>query len=639
MAVAAILPFLPSLSGEFVFDDRYQILDNDQLRDLRNLPRFFTADVWAAVGLPWSPYYRPLMYTTFALEFAVGGPNPFVFRATNLALHVVASGLVLLLLRRTGASLAAAGLAGLLFAVHPMHAEVVAWPSARPELLVTVFALAAAFVHAGGDAREGPGLRRFLAVGLLVLLALFSKETGVLAPVLIGLVTMLRAPEPRAWGRIRAGVSAALPFVALFVVFMGVRGLVIRAGSLPRLVGDDPAGRLPRTAGDALLRVAAIAGDYLGAMLVPWSPSSFRVPKLEAVRAGLAWLPLGIAALVAAPFRAAAAWLAFAFLSVTLQAVGVADAGYLSQRYAYLPSVGVCAALGLALSTLGFERGPTWRRGVAAALAAFIVAAWAGLLVPRSLEWTTERGLWEAAYARTPDSPAVLANHAYQLVEAGRAEEAAALFEQLEIVDPGGWAAPYGMGNVRVAQGRAREAIPFYEDAIRRSPKIPHLRRTLGFLYEDLGEPENAKRVLTEALEIFPESALGLGALSVLEANTGDPAKALAATEEALAQRPDVGELRVNRIVLLVRLGRVDEAIAASEALTRDPALAREGHRSLGILYDTHRPDPLRALRHYEEALRLAPERADAAELRARIAVLRRKTGDGLRAPAAPPPG
>ena len=192
---------------------------------------------------------------------------------------------------------------------------------------------------------------------------------------------------------------------------------------------------------------------------------------------------------------------------------------------------------------------------------------------------------------------------------------------------------------MRVALGRPREAVAFYEEAIRRSPKIPHLRRSLGFLYEDLGEPENAKRVLSEALEIFPESALGLGALSVLEANTGDPAKALAATEEALAQRPDVAQLRVNRIVLLARLGRVDEAVAASEELTRDPALASEGHRSLGILYDGLRPDPARALEHYEEALRLAPDRPDAAELRARIGTLRRRTGGGLVAPTAPPPG
>jgi 4-hydroxybenzoate polyprenyltransferase len=148
LAVVALLAFgvfAASFGGEFVYDDVYQIRENDALRDLRNVPRFFTEDVWAAVGLPFSSYYRPLMYTTFAVELAVAGADPWIFRVTNALLHAGVSVALLLLLRRTGETERAAFAAGALFAVHPMHAEVVAWPSARPELLVTLFSVLAAY--------------------------------------------------------------------------------------------------------------------------------------------------------------------------------------------------------------------------------------------------------------------------------------------------------------------------------------------------------------------------------------------------------------------------------------------------------------------------------------------------------------
>lgn len=639
-ALAAALPFVPTLDGEFIYDDRFQIVENDQLRDLGNLPRFFTEDVWAAVGLPYSSYYRPLMYTTFAFEFAIAGPDPWIYRVTNLLLHVGATLLVLVLLVRTGESLPAATLGAVLFGLHPMHAEVVAWPSARPELLVTFFALAAAVVHARSPVGAGPGFGRFLAVGGLVMLALFSKETGVLAPVLIGLATLLRADASTAIGRIRQGVSAALPFLALIAVFMGVRALSIQVESLPPIVGQDTAGRLIATWPEAIARLVAINGHYLQNLLLPLDASSFRVPSWDHVKGGLLFAPLGLLAIAAAPWSRSAAWLAFACLAVALQSLGIPSAGYLSQRYAYLPSVGSCAAVASALAWAVRGGAPASRRFVMAACAVALAALYATLLVPRAEEWSRESLLWEVSYERDPDSPAALANYGYMLVDRGEAERALALFERLESVEPGGWAAPYGRGNALAALGRKRESIPHYEEAIRRSPKIPQLRQSLGFVYEDLGEFEEAKRVFQEALELFPDSSVGLGVLGVLSAKSGSPEKALADIEAALALRPDQAALRINRVVLLAQIGRVDDAIAASEELVRDPLLATEGERSLGILYDRYRPDPARAIAHYEQSLRLAPHRRDATQLKRRIAALKREAaarggGDAT----TPPPG
>jgi tetratricopeptide (TPR) repeat protein len=625
IAVLAIAPYAPSLGGGFVFDDQLQIVENDQIRSLRNLPTFFGADVWAAIGVPYSSYYRPLMYTSFAIETAIAGPVPWIFRVTNVLLHAGVCLALFALMRRAGGSLAAAAIGAALFAVHPMHAEVVAWPSARPDLLMALFSIGAALVYLGSPVERGPALGRFLAVGALVMLALLAKESGVAAPVLLGAVVLMRSARPAPLGRIGNGLSAALPYVALVAVFLGIRGLAIRVPGTPPLVGDDPL-RFPFAAWpEAALHVLAIAGRYLGGMLVPIEASFFRVPSWEHVAWGLALVPLGVAAALASPWSRAATWLAFAFLAIAIQSTGIPSAGYLSQRYAYLPSAGVCAALGEGIAAWFYAATASHaRRRAGDALVAAIAIAWIALLVPRSLEWSDEKRLWRAAYPRDPDdSAAVLTNYAYLLIDEGRAEQAIPLFRRVAEIEPGSWAGPHGEANALVALGRQREAIPLYRRAIESAPMIPQLHQALAAAHEDLGELDEARAIYAAALELFPESALGHGMLGTVLAKAESHEEALRSIDAALAIRPDDPRLLANRAIVLAELGRIDESIAANEAMLADPLLAAEADYNLGILYDRYRVDPPRALAHYEAALRRAPDRANAALVRSRIRALR----------------
>jgi tetratricopeptide (TPR) repeat protein len=453
--------------------------------------------------------------------------------------------------------------------------------------------------------------------------ALLSKETGVLAPVLIGLVALQRA-EGSARTRIEEGVRAAAPFLALVVVFIGLRSLAIRVPALPPLVGEDPLVNPFRSAGEAALHIVAIAGRYLGAMLLPIDASSFHVPRWENVAHGLALVPVGLGAIALAPRSRAAGWLAFAFLAIGIQSVGIPSTGYLSQRYAYLPSLGVCAFLGIVLAAWLLDSTSSMRRRAGFLALIALVATWTALLIPRALEWASEPKLWAAAYERDPDAPAALANRGYMLLDEGRAAAALELFHRLEQVELRGWSAPYGEGNALAAMGRLEEAIPRYQVAIDRAPMIPQLWQSLGFAYEDLGNEAKARETYEKALKLFPDSSIGRGILAVLDAKQGNAADALARTDEALALRSDRLELRLNRVALLAELGRIDEAIAEAEALTADPRSAADAHGHLGILFDRYRHDPARAVQHYREALRLSPDRADAPRLERRVAVLER---------------
>ncbi|MBI5367305.1 MAG: hypothetical protein HZA54_09725, partial [Planctomycetes bacterium] len=128
-----------ALRAEFVYDDIAVVRDNPRIRDLRNIPHFFTTSYWAASGSLDAPVasglYRPLVQTSFALEYALWGGRPSGFHLTNVALPAA---FTLLLGSGLAALRLAPGLpvlAALLFGLHPVHTEAVTSVVGRAEIL------------------------------------------------------------------------------------------------------------------------------------------------------------------------------------------------------------------------------------------------------------------------------------------------------------------------------------------------------------------------------------------------------------------------------------------------------------------------------------------------------------------------
>ena len=137
VALAAVLATSGARQGSFVYDDEYYLLQNPSVSG--------DASPWTAqLGEESQALWRPLTVATWRWQWPESGPasaRPFL--TANVGLHALASLLLMLLARRFGFGLVPAALAGLLFAVHPVHAEAVAWISGRSELLACVFMLAA----------------------------------------------------------------------------------------------------------------------------------------------------------------------------------------------------------------------------------------------------------------------------------------------------------------------------------------------------------------------------------------------------------------------------------------------------------------------------------------------------------------
>ena len=142
LLLLAVAPYLNTLTGGFVYDDRQQILDNPYVHSFQYVGKIFGSTVWTfqgAQGL--SNYYRPLMTLAYLLCYKLYGPIPFGFHLLNLALHAGVVLLVFAVTRRLFRDQLPAMLAAGIFALHPIHTESVAWIAAITDLELSLFFL------------------------------------------------------------------------------------------------------------------------------------------------------------------------------------------------------------------------------------------------------------------------------------------------------------------------------------------------------------------------------------------------------------------------------------------------------------------------------------------------------------------
>jgi protein O-mannosyl-transferase len=189
VALAAFAVYYNSLSNEFVFDDDSVVLGDQTITSLSNIPKYFTGELGfhKVIGR----YYRPIVSATYAVDHALWGLKPFGFHLTNILIHVLNCVLLFALLRLIFEGSVSkfkdyAILIGtLVFAVHPIHTEAVAWVSGRTDSLSCTFFFAA-FIYYLKYSKPVESKLSNLVLGLLFyLLALLSKEMAITLPAVI----------------------------------------------------------------------------------------------------------------------------------------------------------------------------------------------------------------------------------------------------------------------------------------------------------------------------------------------------------------------------------------------------------------------------------------------------------------------
>lgn len=432
----AVLVCLPVLRGGFVIDDSYLVVDNPGIRDLGNIPGFFArpwgggaggaghADVNAA-------YFRPLTSSLYALEFALFGLRPWAWHLVSLLLHATATGLCAALALRILGCAAAASVAGLVFAVHPVHSEAIAAVCYQTTLLAGLLAMAALCALGRAVDREKTG--RWLAWATLAAAAAgLAKEEAVVVPLLAAAWVVLAPTRRRIlfWGVGSMGLAA--------LAVMAVRSVVVTRSGVTYF-GTASGSVVALT----MMRVVALYAELLVVPLrlcpfydwfiIPPSASLSAETGLGLLLAGAWGLGVWLAARRAPAGAIGLAWVALGLLPV-MHLVPILNVA--AERFLYLPSVGFALALG-ALFAWAVRR----QRRVALGVALGLVLLFSLRTVMRWPDWRDDRALNEATATAFPETPTPLVNLANLARAAGDRASALRYLDEAQRRAPG-WPIP-----------------------------------------------------------------------------------------------------------------------------------------------------------------------------------------------------
>ena len=379
IAILALVVYLPSVVvGEFLhYDDDHYVLYSPAVKNFEVARAFDPRANRHDLGAEYLPV-RDLTYMLDAKLF--GAHSPRAFRATSLAWYALSCALAFLLLAEVTKNPAASFLAAAFFAVHPVHAESVAWIASRKDVVSGALGLAALLLHA----RSKHGGHLALAV-LLGAAAMLSKSTLLCLPLLVPLV------ERRlSWRVIPHVLVAAL-----------VAWNAVQVGRNTGIAHDLPPGGYA----SILLTDAPIVVRYLAVSFVPRGlrvcyAAPFHMTLEPIVLASFAVLAVfGLAAAARRELRLPALWFALALTPVLNLQPG---SQWIAERYLFLPLLGPCLVLARVLLRVS-SRSP--RLGVA--LASVALAALATLGVARGLDLATDERLFRDNLRWTPDDPVV----------------------------------------------------------------------------------------------------------------------------------------------------------------------------------------------------------------------------------------
>lgn len=197
--IAGFILFFNTLSNQFVFDDESVVQNNLSIQSLSSIPKYFTADdgFHKVIGR----YYRPIVSSTYAIDYAIWKLDPWGFHLTNVIIHIIACLLLFALLKEIFRGKKYAVIASLIgtlvFLVHPVHTEAVSWVSGRTDSMVTLFFFASflyyvKFIHSKEDKKSKDDPQRMLMWSLIFYFCgLLSKEMIITMPVVIILFDMV----------------------------------------------------------------------------------------------------------------------------------------------------------------------------------------------------------------------------------------------------------------------------------------------------------------------------------------------------------------------------------------------------------------------------------------------------------------
>lgn len=593
LALVTIAAFLPTFENGFVsWDDPRTLVNNPYYRGLgwTQLHWMFTSFLMG--------HYIPLTWMTFGLDYLLWGINPAGYHFTSLLLHVVNAVLFYFVARRLlwartsgaadqGPAVKLGGaVAALLFAIHPLRVESVAWATERRDILCGLFFLLAVLAYLRAvETRDAARAGRWWVASLgAFTAALLSKQAAMPLPAVLLLLDFY--PLQRVWSvSWRRLLLEKVPYTVL-----GGAGAIVAVITVAKSGALAP--------GDAFATRMVMTG--YGLIFYPWkflwpvglSPL-YPLPRQADLVSWPFLFPAVVSVILTVGLVAArrrcpgilAAWVYSAVMVLPVSGLLVrAGPQLVADRYTYLSGLSLALLGGGAFRHWWLARSRPVRTGRQVALVTGLLMLITGVLA--TLTWTQVRAwadtetLWAHAVSIAPSSIAHFSLGLF-LEDRNRSEEAVEHYRRALALDPGLAEAHGRLGLALAQQGQIREAVFHLREDVYMEPGSSRAHKNLGTVLARQGELVEATEHLGQAVQIDPTDAAAhndLGNALLLQGRLGE---AMQHYDEVLKIIPASPEAHNNLGLALARQGRHSEAVEHfRRALASRPGF-REARRNL----------------------------------------------------------
>lgn len=598
IGIATFVAFIPSLQNGFVWDDQAYIVDSTLIAPL-DVAHFKM--MWTT---PFGGNYHPLTMLSLAIERALVGTSPFLYHLDNLLIHILNSLLVFWLLKRLTHNNIAAFVAGLLFGIHPLHVESVAWATERKDVLYCLFLFLSLWFYL--NFIEHTQKRRNYVLSLIFFIcACLSKGMAVVFPLLVLLTDYFLI-------RRKLTVSVWLEKLPYFVVAL-ITGIV--AITAQREAGADMKEYLAHlySASERFFFIAYGFAFYWVKMLLPVklslvysypSPNSltweyYAAPVVILVLLGLLyWLSRR---------NTTVAWGALFFLICILPVSQLLPVGSMvvAERYFYLSSVGPLFLLGM-LVNKGISQ-VNWVRPLTIVAGIVVSGFFMFQTFQYSKVWKNQLTAFSYAVEQFPTSVMGLRNVGGYYFQQKDYANAIPYYQKAQ---------QYSLspGDLCLELGQCYFYTKNYPKAVENLQKAVDIKKLLdadvwmlGECYYNLGQTDKAIPYLQKAIAARPNEAQLIGFLGLTYIKRDEFDKAIPCIEKAIALNPQYSEAHTNLSFIYIKQKKFDKAIQALEEAVRLNPKAVSLYNNLAIAYQQINNIP-KAIQSWKKSNELNPE-------------------------------
>jgi protein O-mannosyl-transferase len=592
------LAYLPALSGDFLWDDAGHVTSYS-LQSWSGLSR-----IWCEIGA--TQQYYPLLHSAFWIEHYLWGDASVGYHLINILWHVTSACLLVSFLRRLG--IPGAVFAGIVFALHPVNVESVAWISEQKNTLSTVFYLASAIAWLKYEDQRLPN--QYVVATVLFIAALLTKSVTATLPIAILVI---------AWWR-RGRISWQYELLPLFPwLALGLGAGLCTAWFESTQIGTKSA-EFNISFLSHILLACRVVWFYASKLVWP-SNLIFFYPRWT-IDTSSVWQWLFLVATIItltsliwwqkrdrSPLAAA-----LLFCGSLIPVLGFVKVypfifSYVADHFQYLASLSMVSFV-VASARNGFTQ-LRWPRWTGLALAAILTTILGVLTWQQCGMYRDVRTLYTTTLERNPDSWVANLNLGIVLDEANETEKSVYYLKRALELKPEFPETLNSLGNVLNRLSRSNEALPLLKQAVRLEPRFATAYNSLGATFMNLDRVNDGILAFKQAVELDPKWALARLNLGWALANSGHASDAIAQFRQVLTLQPELAEAEAKWGLTLVIEGKYSEALdhikRAVYLQPEDPEL----RYNLGQIF-LQTGQKSKAVEQFEETLRLDPNHSGA---------------------------